>query len=475
MRNLNFLEKHKQVLYEKNNKIFVHGGYAGGKSTVVLFKMIQICRHMPGSKFIVGRYTYAALNKDTYEILFNTQDGLLNGLGVFKRNPDVFEFPNGSKLFFTHFDSPKDIIGGSVTGYFIEQAEQIKEDVFKALQSRVRHWGRKDTKGSNYNQYMQRYKDDPNVIKPPRSFEFIVANPDSTSFLKKKFISNPEKFAMNWSIYQINMHDNESNLPAGFIEEQLKDHNDMYVERNVYGSWDGAEGLVYDEFSQDNIVDPITFIRPSERIYIGIDPGIGHYSAVAFCLIREEKLVVFDEIYERGMTASEVARLINEKLAFRFGDDINKYDLTYLIDPSSGRTEMGTGKTIKSYYVDAGISPINADNEAQAARFMIKDLLKARRLLVASNCVNSISEFGKHSWKPNLSGGKQEVIKLDDDLLDCIRYVCNFQPSFKTKPVKLVLPDTPEGNRIRTQQYLTKIFIESREEEPEESPSYWGI
>ncbi len=131
MRNLNFLEKHKQVLYEKNNKIFVHGGYAGGKSTVVLFKMIQICRHMPGSKFIVGRYTYAALNKDTYEILFNTQDGLLNGLGVFKRNPDVFEFPNGSKLFFTHFDSPKDIIGGSVTGYFIEQAEQIKEDVFK--------------------------------------------------------------------------------------------------------------------------------------------------------------------------------------------------------------------------------------------------------------------------------------------------------------------------------------------------------
>ncbi len=476
MKNLNFLPKHKEVLLDPNNRIFVHGGYGGGKSYLLLFKMIQNCRFMPGSKWICGRYTYAALNKDTYEILFNTQDGLLNGLGTFTKKPDVFEFPNGSKIFFTHFDDPRDIVGGSVSGYLIEQAEQIKEEVFDALKSRVsRYWGRKDTKGSPYNQYMEKYKDDPMVIKPPRSFHYIIANPDSTSFLKKKFISNPEKFAMGWSIYKINMHDNEANLEEDYIEKQIAEHSELYVQRNVYGSWEGAEGLVYDEFCSDNIINPIFDIHPSEKIFVGIDPGYGHYSAAAFCVMRDQKLIVFDEVYERGMTASEVAKIINEKLADRFRDNLPKYDITFMMDPSANRIEMGTGKSIKSYYVDANINPINADNEAQAARFMIKDLLKTRKLMVTSNCIGVIGEFGKHSWKPKLVNGKQEVIKLDDDLLDCIRYVCNYQPDFKKQIIKTPLGNSEEDNKKRTLQYLTHLFNEEGNDEEEETQTSWGL
>ncbi len=473
MRNLNFVTKQKEVLFCNNNKIFVHGGYGGGKSTVLLFKMIQICRFMPGSKFIVGRYTHSALEKDTYEILFNTQDGLLNGLGVFKRKPDVFEFPNGSKMFFTHFDSPKDLVGGSVTGYLIEQAEQIKEDVFKALQSRVRHWGRKDVKGSNYNQYMDRYKDDPNVIKPPRSFEFIVANPDSTSFLKKKFIESPNKQGMNWSIFQVNMHDNKENLPDGYIEEQIRDNNELYVKRMVYGSWEAAEGLIYPEFDRIRHVkdsEPIKEVELRENKefkYICImDPGIIHRFGCIWAAVHPNgKLEIFDELYEKDKTAIDMVPLI--KMTNKLNGLEGKIE--YIIDPASEKRDQTSGRSTADILRQNGINANHAIKDVIPGIMMVKDALKKESIIFHSHCVNTIKEFTLYMWNPR---DPDKPLKKNDDLMDPVRYLVmrnakGIQP--EPKP-RLLIPSA----ELTRGFYLDLIHPKVREEEGDDDMR-WGI
>lgn len=53
---------------------------------------------------------------------------------------------------------------------------------------------------------------------------------------------------------------------------------------------------------------------------------------------------------------------------------------------------------------------------------IINQLLKDGKLAISSNCTNLIKEFESHYYK---EGGKKdgEVNKVDDDLLDALRYV----------------------------------------------------
>ncbi len=457
----------KRIILSASENLLVAGGVGAGKSYAILYKIREIMLREPGIIWVIGRTTLKDLKSDTYEICFG-EPGFFRGLGTMNKTDHEFIMYNGSKIWFKHLDDPDALRGPSIGGVFFEQAELIKEDVFSTMTARLRQWGNLNNKTSLGYRYIQKYGKSPNHIHVPKHYFYLVANPHPGSWIKKKFI---DKENPNWEVILTTSYDNQKNLRQNYIERLKEEHNELWVQRYIYGSWEQAEGLVYPEFEEDNIIDPIGTIHVNEKIYIGIDPGFQHASTAAFCLIRDEKLIVFDEVYERGKTVSEVAAIINLKLKDRFRSFLSKYDITFLIDPSSNRHEMGTAKSIKSYYVDAGINAIDADNESKAARHGIRDLLKKHKLMVTSNCINTIREFNTHKWHPKKP---DEVIKLDDDLLDAIKYVCNYQPSFKIQPEKIILKNTPEDNKIRTQQYLTHIFTEANQEEPEESP-VWGL
>lgn len=421
----------------------------------------------PGIVFVIGRTTLKDLKSDTYEICFGNP-GFFKGLGKMNKTDHEFSMFNGSKIWFKHLDDPDALRGPSIGGVFFEQAELIKEDVYNSMTARLRMWGNPKSPNSMSSRYKKKYGNSLEHIHIPKHYFFLVANPHPGSWIKKKFIDSENP---NWEVIRTTSYDNIANLRPDYIEKLKAEHNDLWIQRYIYGSWEQAEGLVYEEFSEDHIVDPIPHFKQTEKIYIGIDPGFQHASAACFCVIRDGKLIVFDEVYERGKTVSEVAELINSKLKDRFQGFVHKFDYTYLIDPSANRHEMGTAKTIKSYYTDAGIDAIDADNESRAARHGIKDLLKQKKFAVTSNCVNTIREFNTHKWHPKKP---EEVIKLDDDLLDTIKYVFNYQPSFKETVRSRILSNTPEDNKIRTLQFLTHILNEPREQKSNEH-EIWGL
>ncbi len=460
-------------------QIAVLGGIGSGKSWGLLYKIRELMRYQPYSIWEIGRNTLRDLKEDTYEICFGS-DGLFNGLGKFDKTNNIFLMYNGSKIYFKHFDDPEAVRGPSISGVYIEQAEMVNPEVFRALTGRLRQWGSLK-KGSQGFKYTEKFGKSPNHIHVPKHYLFLAANPGNSDWIKKEFIDKSEEELKNWEVILTTTYDNKDNLPPDYIDKMKAQHNDLWIQRNIYGSFEKAEGLVYSEFSGDyfpkgHLIDPIGTIHFNEQIYIAIDPGFQHASVAIFAIIRDGRLIVFDEVYEKNETASTVAEIINKRLKDRFLGKWSQFNYTWLIDPSANRKEMGTGQSIKSMYVDAGIVPIDADNESIGARHVIKDLLKQRKILVTTNCLNTIREFNSYKWHPTKL---DQVVKMDDDAMDCIKYIVNYQPDWKSMPVKKDFERTPEAMKkageMMTKEYLTHVFNTAGEDNEPRETDRWGL
>ncbi len=459
----------RRVFLSKRPHIAILGGYGSGKSWGTLYKIKSLMVAQPGSLWMVGRSTLKDLKGDTYEICFG-DNGIFGvdgkDYGKFNRVDNEYHMKNGSKIFFAHFDDPKTLRGPSLTGVFIEQAEMVKKEVFDTLTSRLRQWGslKKGTQGYNY---IEKYKNSPIHIHVPQHYFYIIANPGGHNWLKEEFLDKKNEL---WEVIETTTYDNEKNLPIDYIENLKKQHNELWIQKYIYGSFEKAEGIVYPEFTDDHIIDPID-VKTNEKIYLSIDPGYRHASVAILATIRDENLIIFDEVYEKESTISEVCKVIRATLIKHFSAILYKnVDLTVLIDPSANRKEMGTGISIKQQYVEGGFFPIDADNEAKSARMVIKDLLKAKKILVTSNCLNTIREFGIYKWHPTKA---DEVVKTDDDTMDAIRYIVNYQPDWKKTDVIGENLNQIEDRIEATNKYIAMIFKEETEEKEEDSG--WGL
>ncbi len=434
-RNLTFGPKQKQIIFSKSPRQFVSGSYRSAKSTTILYKIIQICRFEPNSKFLIGRYFHADLLGDTYAILFDEADGLLNKkLGIWNKQLKTFRFYNGSLIYFRRLDISQGLKGMTLSGYYIEQAEQIKEKVWKDIQSRLSHWGNKDTKTSNYNKYIEANKGRTDVRAFPQTYEFLGCNPDATSFLKKKFIGKNVK---GWEQWHLTMWDNEINLGKEYIEKQIEENNEIWVKRYVFGSWEAADGIIYTEFNDGHLKDhkPISTLETlygKLKFIAVLDPGYTHQFGVLFSVITTNgRIICIDEIYETGKTAQEIAEIIKLKIV-TFG---RKPDL-FIMDYAANKKDGTSGKSYYDIFLENGINCQNAKKNVMEGINEVKNKLKNNTLNISRHCRNIIEELQMYTWDKNTP---DTPLKANDHLLDCLRYTVMHFIKVKEDPKEVVL------------------------------------
>ena len=92
------------------------------------------------------------------------------------------------------------------------------------------------------------------------------------------------------------------------------------------------------------------------------------------------------------------------------------------------QTEKGSAKQQKSYYEEAGFNMLNehatwedGGNGVWAGIMEITNLLKTGRLKIFANLYEVFAEIRQYHTKTT-AGGKIEIVKILDDLLDAIRY-----------------------------------------------------
>lgn len=420
------------------------GGFGNGKTLAGAIRTYNHCMENKDAFFLVGRRHATDLEDSTQRDFLN----LFGHMGKWSPKRKSFAFyidgQKQAEVIFRHLDDMQSLTNMNLSGFWIDQAEEVAEDAFDFLVGRIR--------------------------RPVKRREgFITYNPNGHDWIWRKFIKKIGKDgkrltnASDYSIVIASTLENQQNLPEDYVKGLLAMPKD-WVKRFVQGSHDVFAGQIYDEFNPHIHVLPQPFQIPNtwER-FRSIDHGQNnptscHWYAVDF----DGNIYVYQEYYQEKAVVSHHVAQINSLSSIRTTDGSIIQDLyAYtMIDPSTHaktKEKDGYHYSVADEYSDAGINTIAAQNDVLAGINRTKEYLKidptryhpflktedgepimgAPRLFIFPNCVNMIEEIGQYRWKSYsgmalASTDKDEIkeapVKRQDHAVDDLRYAIMSRP-----------------------------------------------
>lgn len=174
--------------------------------------------------------------------------------------------------------------------------------------------------------------------------------------------------------------------------------------------------------------------EPSVPIYVGIDPGIDHPTAIVWAWVdTQDRMVVFKTIKVSDSTVGQIATMIAT-----INEEYGIHPHFYVIDPSAKNRNQVTGRNLQMEFADHGLVPMLGQNDRRAGINRMRERLETDRLLVMADCEDLVEEFEEYRWKKanntdEASQGREEPIKVNDDLLDALRYIVMARPHSATE------------------------------------------
>lgn len=210
----------------------------------------------------------------------------------------------------------------------------------------------------------------------------------------------------------------------------LKSFSDEEQKIRMYGEFSPKAGLVYSSFRRENNIIPA--MKVSElgecRFYAGLDVWVRHPTGfVAIAVDAGGRHIVFEEMKKSNMLIKDLAQYIKDV------QKKHKIKFEKIVIDSAGQRER---LELKQY----GIQTENArkqqkwanwENNRRAWILRVNQLFNDCNLIIFDNCVDLIKEITTHSYKDSESAKDGEVNKINDDVIDALRYVL-----FYLKPPK---------------------------------------
>lgn len=246
----------------------------------------------------------------------------------------------------------------------------------------------------------------------------------------------------DYNYYHFTVDDNLglTEMQRSEYKKEFKKGSALYLQKTL-GIRKTAEKAVYKEFSYKNVLDEIdihSFDNSTQTIRVlGIDPGFNHETGMLDCeidlrtgtvFVLQERLIDYKN---QDATIEDIERefwgLIRERKNRR-------YDMV-IIDPSHVATINHF--TMKGIYVTpANNSSLQVrSKEKQSANLnqqkdlMGIDLLKygfdIGKIMIHPDCINLINQIESNEFEYNEDTGKIKIKKINDDVLDVLRYVAN--------------------------------------------------
>jgi hypothetical protein len=330
----------------------------------------------------------------------------------------VIEFVNGSVVYGLPLDDPKKLENYNLGGFWIDQAEEVEEDIFLKFHGRLRQ------------------------LNAPRE-GLLTFNPNGHNWLWKKFIdpARDEKTAARYQCVEATPMDNP-NLPSDYLEqfEGLPRH---WFDRFVTGSHEVFTGQIFTDWNPDvHIIAPFPIPTNWER-WCCIDPGIRHEGAVSWVARDfDGNCYYYRELLKEGEPvswwASQIFRL--EKQNDWGGPDEDVF--RRLIGPEARIRSQTDGKTVLDVFYECGVYPENADREPVARISRITEYLRpsfehrhpfsaaspAPRLYVFSSCDKLLEYLPQYRWRPQRTNYTEEDApekprKKDDHNIDNLGHI----------------------------------------------------
>ena len=222
----------------------------------------------------------------------------------FREVEKTWRFPSGASLEFGYLDRDADVYryqGQSYTWIGIDELTQYPTEFpLQYLQSRLR------TTNNQIQCYIRCTANPGGVGGHWVKKRYLDPSPPNESFIGQDKITR--KFI------PARLEDNPFLAADGKYEQMLMSLPPVQRKQLLEGNWDVAEGAAFVEFDYDtHCIDPFELPRHWERVK-GIDYGYAAESACIWAAIdpSDETLIVYRELYQKGLTGEDLALRIFE-------------------------------------------------------------------------------------------------------------------------------------------------------------------
>ena len=450
--------------------IYCKSGVRGGKTRVVLRRIIKEAQEQPGIKILISRTTGPALYSTTLQD-FDAEcpRELLNLDRCLQKPNPVRTFANGSRVFFVAYEASDlgklgseeyGIIvleeaslfpAGSWEWFLTRLSQQYGEAVgvdgkpYTAKIERTHMISIANSGGRNWLWRVFR-RDRPRAYYPWKEIwgytdRFDVWHPPTKRV--EEWDQDPDYFAIEYGT-----RENKENLRADYWKalQQLPEH---LFKRYAEADDEPLEGMVFPNFDRRLHVIPIKgFVPPPHwPVYIGMDYGYRTPTVALWITVTEEgAFVAFREYRQTMKSPSENARnilSINSDLVRRGMQD---HKIAW-IDLSSGfkKGESESGASVFDQLVASGMTKLSKSSRDLDGRVMrIATLLEPNhllrkhpvtdkilssgwpRLFLTEDCEATIREIEEWEWTKTVSESKDPLEKPEmknDHGIDALGYV----------------------------------------------------
>jgi phage terminase large subunit len=373
--------------------LVLYGGAGSAKTMSVSQLVIWRALQIPGRRILIIRKHFPSLKRTCWRFILDFIDVL--GVPVKIRYADAtITFPNGSEMMFipvvTSSGAPAERLKSmtNIDDIWMEEVLELSEPEWKQI--KLRHRGTEGAQAFRQRIYTCN-PDDPNSWFYYQFFdETRNVNPDEPGVV--------EKYRFTW-------RDNPF-LDRDYINElkrSAKTDPDWY---NVYGR--GLWGLLKNKIYRIKVLSFSHDVDFYDDIIAGADFAFTSPSAFVLIGVKDDKLYVIDEVYERGLLPAEFNAIIKELL-----DDygLSRYEVPIYCDTSEpARIEEMHRAGLNVYEAKKNVlDGINA--------------VKKFRLIVSSAAVNSIKELRGYRRDTDKDGNVLDrPVKVADHVPDALRY-----------------------------------------------------
>jgi hypothetical protein len=386
------------------------GGFGSGKTKWLCYEALMLALRYDGNYGMLLRRTYPELEdtlmKDFMEIV---PDKIVKR---WVQTEKKLIFYNDSVIVFRSFDIINKLFGYNLGYFAVDQAEEMSQDFFYALVSRTR---RKNI---------------------PKHHGLLALNPAGHNWIWKLFIKEKRE---GYDSVVVNTEENKY-LPKGYIDTLKEVFSNEWIKRYIYCEFNEFEGLVYDKFSDKNIISKLPE-KPSDNDFnfITADIGVDSPSAVLFSYFSEKhhRLYLYDEIYEKGLNVKQLAYLIKRKMHKWKLERKNVYK--FLIDPDASKRQMTSDSNVLHDLRIEGLPFVKASNNIDYGILKVNELFQDKKILVLDKLKNFFDEIYEYIFKVDKkvlvegmnSPGKP--LGRNDHLMDVLRYTVLGLPVVWTK------------------------------------------
>jgi hypothetical protein len=211
-------------------------------------------------------------------------------------------------------------------------------------------------------------------------------------------------------------------MPPQLYRQEYEAERENF-EGSVYGEWINDAWLP-DNDAVEKWIPEWPKIDPSRRVLIGLDSGADHPFGAVKMVVCEGAIVIIADYLERQRAYYTHITAIQRQ----FVPGINTLWTANLNEAQ-----------LRAEFAAQGVLVAEAANDQEAGRQRVLSWLYTRQLKIAYTCPRTFEQMKQLKFADNKQSDgqkrdREKVVKLNDELPDCVRYALMTWPRLPTAP-----------------------------------------